>query len=75
MQLGFVVNMFSQAKASGERLLEILEAKEDIMDEKDPVQPKELKGHVTFKNVSLTYIEDDDAALKKMFLLMHHLER
>lgn len=66
MQLGFVVNMFSQAKASGERLLEILEAKEDIMDEKDPVQPKELKGHVTFKNVSLTYIEDDDAALKNV---------
>src|SRR5690606_3287494 len=30
MHLGFIVNMFSQGKASGERLLEILEAKEDI---------------------------------------------
>lgn len=32
MNLGFVINMFSQAKASGERLLDILEKEEDITD-------------------------------------------
>jgi ATP-binding cassette subfamily B protein len=32
MNLGYVINLFSQAKASGERLLEILDAKEEITD-------------------------------------------
>lgn len=30
MNLGFVINMFSQAKASGERLLDILEKKKTL---------------------------------------------
>ncbi|WP_163579588.1 ABC transporter ATP-binding protein [Gracilibacillus saliphilus] len=66
MHLGFIVNQFSQAKASGERLLEILEAKEDIVEEDDPIIPERIKGHVTFNNVSLTYTEDDDSALKNI---------
>ncbi|WP_018932827.1 ABC transporter ATP-binding protein [Gracilibacillus lacisalsi] len=66
MHLGFIVNQFSQAKASGERLLEILEAKEDIVEEEDPIVPERIKGHVTFNNVSLTYTEDDDSALKNI---------
>ncbi|MBO8155425.1 MAG: ABC transporter ATP-binding protein [Bacillaceae bacterium] len=64
MNLGFVINLFSQAKASGERLLEILEAEEDIQEVPGAIVKDRLKGHVTFKNVSLTYTEDDDAALK-----------
>ncbi len=35
--LGFIINMFSQAKASGERLLEVLEAKEDIKQLEQPI--------------------------------------
>ncbi|UOQ85432.1 ABC transporter ATP-binding protein [Gracilibacillus salinarum] len=66
MHLGFIVNQFSQAKASGERLLEILEAREDIVEDEDPLLAEQIQGHVTFKNVSLTYIEDDDAALKNI---------
>ncbi|WP_026771418.1 ABC transporter ATP-binding protein [Sediminibacillus terrae] len=66
MQLGFIVNMFSQAKASGERLLEILEAEEDIQNTEDPVEVQRLQGHVTFNNVTLTYSEDDDSALKNI---------
>ncbi|WP_163536663.1 ABC transporter ATP-binding protein [Gracilibacillus sp. YIM 98692] len=66
MHLGFIVNMFSQAKASGERLLEILEAHEDVKDEDDPIQPDTMKGHVTFHNVTLKYVDEDDAALKNI---------
>ncbi|MDC3416539.1 ABC transporter ATP-binding protein/permease [Aquibacillus sp. 3ASR75-54] len=66
MQLGFIVNMFSQAKASGERLLEILEAKEDIVEQENPVYPTCLKGHVTFNNVTLSYTTEDDAALRNI---------
>lgn len=63
MNLGFVVNMFSQAKASGERLIEILDAEEDIV-EKDNAIDRPIKGHVTFNNVTLEYRDEDDAALK-----------
>lgn len=63
MNLGFVINQFSQAKASAERLLEILEAKENIVETKQAInQP--IQGHVTFKNVTLTYATDNDPALK-----------
>ncbi|MGJ9458585.1 ABC transporter ATP-binding protein [Oceanobacillus sp. CF4.6] len=63
MNLGFIVNQFSQAKASGERLIEILEAEEDIIEKENAVDVP-IQGHVTLKNVSLNYMEDDDAALK-----------
>ncbi|WP_339227550.1 ABC transporter ATP-binding protein [Oceanobacillus sp. FSL K6-2867] len=62
MNLGFIVNQFSQAKASGERLIEILDADEDIVEKENAVsQP--IKGHVTFHDVTLNYMEGDDAAL------------
>ncbi|WP_082234332.1 ABC transporter ATP-binding protein [Halobacillus massiliensis] len=64
MNLGFVINLFSQSKASGERLLEILEATEDIKQKEGAIVADRLDGHVTFDNVTLTYMEDDDAALK-----------
>ncbi len=65
MHLGFVVNMFSQAKASGERLLEILEAKVDVVEKEDAID-KDIEGHVTFKDVTLTYTEKGEAALKNI---------
>ncbi|UOQ93017.1 ABC transporter ATP-binding protein/permease [Halobacillus shinanisalinarum] len=66
MNFGFVINLFSQSKASGERLLEILEAHEDISEKENPIVLDRLAGHVTFDNVTLTYIEDDDSALKNI---------
>ncbi|WP_099158835.1 ABC transporter ATP-binding protein [Virgibacillus ndiopensis] len=63
MNLGFVINLFSQAKASGERLIEILDANEDIVEKKNAVDIA-IKGHVTFNDVTLTYTENDDSALK-----------
>lgn len=65
MNLGFVVNMFSQAKASGERLNEILDAEEDIVEKENAIDVP-IKGHVTFNEVTLTYVEDDDTALKQI---------
>lgn len=65
MNLGFVVNQFSQAKASGERLLEILDEHEDIVEKEDAIVGK-IHGDVTFNNVTLNYVKDDDAALKNI---------
>ena len=65
MNLGFVVNQFSQAKASGERLIEILDAEEDVVEMQSAVS-EPIKGHVTFNNVTLTYTKNDDHALKNI---------
>ncbi|RPF56157.1 ABC transporter ATP-binding protein [Aquisalibacillus elongatus] len=66
MNFGFVINNFSQSKAAGERLLEILESEDEIKESSNPVQPNDVKGHVTFKDVTLTYVKDDDQALKNI---------
>src|SRR5699024_10402595 len=65
MVLGFVVIQFSHAMGSGERLIEILDAKEDIVEREDAIDIP-IKGHVTFNDVTLTYIKDDDQALKNI---------
>ena len=62
--LGFVINQFSQAKASGERLLEILEAEEDIQDAPDAKDVPKLNGHVTFEDVTFRYPNEDKTALE-----------
>lgn len=64
--LGFVINQFSQAKASGERLLEILEAEEDIQDAPDAKDVLNLKGHVTFEDVTFSYPNEDKTALENV---------
>ncbi|MGD6775555.1 MULTISPECIES: ABC transporter ATP-binding protein [Bacillaceae] len=64
--LGFVINQFSQAKASGERLLEILEAEEDIQDSPDAKDVPNLNGHVTFEDVTFSYPNEDKTALENV---------
>src|SRR5690625_1586153 len=66
MNLGFIINNFSQAKASGERLLEILESDDEIEEKENVIKDATIKGHVTFKDVTLTYVADDDEALKNI---------
>ena len=69
--LGFVINLFSQSKASGERLLEILEAEETIQETNKPILKEKLIGHVQFENVDLKYTDDDEAALQSITFNAH----
>lgn len=71
MHLGFTINMFSQAKASGERLLEILEADEHVYDKVDARAPAAMKGDVEFNNVSLRYNDEETPALKNICFSVH----
>ncbi|MFD1735632.1 ABC transporter ATP-binding protein [Bacillus salitolerans] len=71
MNLGFVINLFSQAKASGERLLEILEADNEIHEKDNPIEKERLDGNVEFKDVSLLYRKEDDEALKSVSFQAH----
>jgi ATP-binding cassette, subfamily B, multidrug efflux pump len=64
MNLGFTINLFSQSKASGERLLEILEVDEKIKDHSEVIHVDRMKGEVEFKHVSLNYTVHDEAALE-----------
>lgn len=66
MNLGFIVNTFSQAKASGERIIQVLDEREDILDKEDSVEKSHLDGHVIFENVSHSYDADEALALKNI---------
>ncbi|WP_080846742.1 ABC transporter ATP-binding protein [Cytobacillus gottheilii] len=66
MNLGFTVNLFSQAKASGERLLEILESENEIEDHTDAVHLDRFAGEVEFRQVTLQYSKDDKQALNNV---------
>lgn len=66
MNLGFVINLFSQSKASGERILEILEADNEIHEVENPIKKDRLVGHVQFKDVTLKYKEEDEIALQSI---------
>lgn len=68
MNLGFTVNLFSQSKASGERLLEVLDAPEPIHSKDGAVDASKMKGNVTFENVTLQYREEDQVAIEKVNL-------
>ena len=71
MHLGFTINMFSQAKASGERLLEILEADETIYDREDVRNIKKIDGSVVFDHVTFCYQSEETAALQDISFEAH----
>ncbi|GAF18624.1 LOW QUALITY PROTEIN: lipid A export ATP-binding/permease protein MsbA [Bacillus sp. JCM 19046] len=63
MNLGFIINMFSQSKASGERLLEILDEPERSNGPEQTGAYRKLAGEVSFKNVDLRYNNKSKNAL------------
>lgn len=66
INLGFTINLFSQSKASGERLLEILEADNEISDKENAVEIERLHGDVEFQDVTLQYFGDEKSAIKNI---------
>ncbi|WP_078390802.1 ABC transporter ATP-binding protein [Shouchella patagoniensis] len=66
MNLGFIINMFSQSKASGERLLEILDEEERSNGPEQTEEFKKLRGEVTFKQVDLRYNNKSKNALSQI---------
>lgn len=67
MQLGFIINTFSQSKASGERLLEVLDEPEEITSSEQALERERLAGHVTFDSVTHRYpTAADELALQNI---------
>ncbi|MFI2855692.1 ABC transporter ATP-binding protein [Paenibacillus sp. JSM ZJ436] len=55
--IGFHINNYTQSKASGERVLELLHQPVDVEDSEDAItlKPDEVKGHVVFDSVTFAY--------------------
>jgi ATP-binding cassette subfamily B protein len=68
-QIGFHINNFTQSKAAGERLLEILHQYVHVKDKDNAVtlQANEVKGNVQFDNVTFAY-PDQQPALRNFQL-------
>ncbi|MDA8353010.1 MAG: ABC transporter ATP-binding protein [Firmicutes bacterium] len=66
MFLGFTLNTYSQSKAAGERLLEVLDEPVEISSRPGAIQVDRLAGHVRFERVSHRYPGGGEYALKKV---------
>lgn len=55
--LGFHINNYTQSKASGERVLEVLNQRIDVQDKADAraLESSEVKGEVIFNHVTFAY--------------------
>lgn len=55
--IGFHINNYTQSKASGERVLELLNQPIDVKDRDraEDLVPSQVKGHVVFDNVTFAY--------------------
>ncbi|MBD2848648.1 ABC transporter ATP-binding protein [Paenibacillus sp. IB182496] len=56
-QLGFHINNYTQSKASGERVLELLHQYEHVRNPEHParLEPDQVRGHVQFRDVTFHY--------------------
>ncbi|MBB3110434.1 ATP-binding cassette subfamily B protein [Paenibacillus phyllosphaerae] len=61
--LGFHINNYTQSKASGERLIELLNHYVHVKDVEAPVvlEPEHVKGHVRFEHVTFHYADKTPA--------------
>jgi len=57
--IGHLVNMFSRTSASAERIFNVLETEPEIKNKENAISVDRIKGEVEFKNVSLSYEEED----------------
>jgi ATP-binding cassette subfamily B protein len=62
-QLGFIINLMSQASASAQRIFEILDTRSEIEDKPGAVELDQLNGRVEFENVTFRYFKGGDAVL------------
>jgi ATP-binding cassette subfamily B protein len=62
-QLGFIINLMSQASASAQRIFEILDAHNEVENQPDAVDLTEVRGDVTFDHVTFRYFKGGEPVL------------
>ena len=63
-QFGFIITQYGQASASADRIFEILDAKNDIVDKPGAIQIPDVTGEVKFENVTFRYFASGEPVLK-----------
>jgi ATP-binding cassette subfamily B protein len=53
--LGWILNLVQRGAASMTRLGEILNAKAEVVEPSDPIDPGEIRGEVEFRNLTFSY--------------------
>ena len=59
MIVAFVLPELSKFQASLERAIEVFETEPDVQQPTDPVDPGEIVGRIEFRDVSMSYLDDD----------------
>lgn len=70
-QLGFIINLMSQAAASAQRIFEILDAKNEVENKPDAIELKEIRGNVRFDDVTFRYFKGGEAVLNRVSFQAH----
>ena len=65
-QLGFIITQMATASASAGRVFEILDAQSDVEDAPDAIALPEVKGRVSFENVTFRYFGGEAPVLSEM---------
>jgi ATP-binding cassette subfamily B protein len=66
--VGWVINIFQRGTASMSRMLEIMEAPQDICDAPDAVAPKIIEGALEFRDLSFQYPNSSKPVLRHITL-------
>ena len=63
-QLGFIINLMSQASASAQRIFEILDTQNEIANKPDAIELTDVAGRVQFDRVTFRYFKGGDPVLQ-----------
>ncbi len=65
-QLGFIISLMAQAGASADRVFEILDTKNEVENKPGAVELPEVKGQITFDNVTFRYFSSGEPVLQNV---------
>jgi ATP-binding cassette subfamily B multidrug efflux pump len=67
-QLGFIINLMSQASASAQRIFEILDTKNDVENKPGAGELSQVQGRVQFEAVTFRYFKGGEPVLNRVSL-------
>jgi len=65
-QFGFIITQYGQAAASAARIFEILDTKNEVADQPGASALPQVRGEVTFENVTFRYFNSGEPVLKNV---------
>jgi len=65
-QLGFIINLMSQAAASAQRIFEILDTKIEVENKPGATELKQVDGRIQFDNVTFRYFKGGEPVLNRV---------